>query len=242
MTRGGIVLVAALAACAGSPQPAARPSSEAQALFLAGDYRGAMAGFEREGGGASARLSVALCLIKLDRPRDAVAALQALAGSVQPPDVTLRIQLSLAEAHAMTGDATASLRAAQAAERAAERRPGSVARDEFLFVTGCAHLRMGRAEGRARLRELIELEPRSSLAAEAALRLQVTGFGVRVGDAVEPHAPPPVAGGISCRLVRVDTDGVTRIFALMDGLTTYQQAHTLAGKLRRTGVSVGVLP
>ncbi|HLG42983.1 MAG TPA: CDC27 family protein, partial [Planctomycetota bacterium] len=134
MTRGGILVVAALAACSGSPRPAARPSLDAQAHFLAGNYRAALAAFESEGGGASARLHVALCLLKLDRPGDAVAALQAMAGSVQPHDVTLRIQLALAEAHAMAGDATASLRAAQAAERAADRRPGSVARDEFLFV------------------------------------------------------------------------------------------------------------
>ncbi len=242
MTRGGILALAALAACAGSPQPAARPSPEAQALFLVGDYRAALAAFEREGAAPSARLYAALCLLKLERPADAVAALQAMAASVQPHDVTLRIQLALAEAHAMAGDATASLRAAQAAERAVDRRPGSAARDEFLFVTGCAYLRMGRAEGRARLRELIEREPRSSLAAEAALRLQVTGFGVRVGDAVEPDAPPPDAGGVPCRLVRIEMDGVTRVFALMDGLTNYREAHALAGKLRRSGVSVDVLP
>lgn len=242
--KAAVVAAVSLAACGSAPRRAPVPV-EAQEKFLAGDYAAALASFERlarETGDPTARLYAALCMIKLDRPRDAAAALQQLSTAVQSPEVTVRIQLALTEAHALAGDPVASLRAAQAAERAAARRPGVVARDEMLYAVGCAYLRMGRPEGRDKLRALVEGEPRSGLAAEAALRLEVAGFGVRVGEPMSPEDPPPEAAGLPCRLVRIDLPGVTQVFALLDGISSYQQAHLLAGRLRRSGVAAEALP
>jgi hypothetical protein len=246
MRREGWVAAAVLtmAACAGAPKRSAVPV-EAQGHFLAGEFASALAAFERvarETGDPSARLYAALCLIKLDRPREGVAALQQLSTAVQAPALTARIHLALTEAYAMSGDPVASLRAAQAAERAAERRSGLVPHDEMLFVVGCAYLRMGRAEGREMLRALVTGEPRSGLAAEAALRLEIAGYGVRIGEPLGPEDPAPEAAGVPCRLVRIHLQGITQVFALLDGIATYQQAHVLAGRLRRDGLTAEALP
>lgn len=242
--RAAVVVALFLAACGGVPRRAAVPV-EAQTLFLAGDYATALAAFDRvarETDDPTASLYAAMCMIKLDRPRDAAAALHQLSSAVQAPRLTIRIQLALAEAYALAGDPVASLRAAQAAERASARWPGLVARDEMLYVVGCAYLRMGRQEGRERLRALIDSEPRSGLAAEAALRLELAGFGVRVGEPLSPEDPAPEAAGMPCRLVRIDLPGVTQVFALLDGIPSYRQAHVLAGRLRRSGVAAEALP
>jgi tetratricopeptide (TPR) repeat protein len=230
-----------LVACAGAGIRGG-PTTDAQTLFLKGDYRKALILFQK-GKDPMSRYYAALCKLKRDRPREAISDLQKLIGSNPGARLTVRLHLALTEAHALAGDAIASLRAARSAERSARKARDAVTPDEMLFIVGAAYLRAGEeSAGRQRLEKLVREHPHSGLAAEAALRLEVEGYGVWVGDVLKPGDSAPKASGLYCRLVKVKLAGRTRIYALLDGLSTFGQALSLAGRLRRDGICVKVLP
>jgi hypothetical protein len=230
-----------LAACAGA-EIRGGPTTDAQTLFLKGDYRKALVEFQKNKDPMS-RYFAALCKLKRERARDAISDLQGLIASNPGPRLTVRLHLALTEAHALAGDSIASLRAARSAERSARKARDAATPDEMLFIVGAAYLRAGEeSAGRQRLEKLVREHPHSGLAAEAALRLEVDGYGVWVGEVLNPGDSAPKASGLHCRLVKVKLAGRTTIYALLDGLTTFGQARSLAGRLRRDGISVKVLP
>jgi hypothetical protein len=248
-----------LIACANPAGPKLPPPTweEADQAMLTGDYLKAAQMYERLADNQSrnskpqnlAVYKACVCRLKLGQATQVLPKLQKLA-SLGGIDQKLLVQVhdTMSETHRMLGQHSESLRELHAVQEMPRQLVEEVLRyDDFLFRFGCAYLRAGQRDGAAVcFRDMMERFPRSFRAVDAALRLAVRGFAVRVGDtypASEEKLPPPSAPGYACSFVKVDVKGQAPVLvAVVSGLPTYDEALRVAEKLSREGVRAEPLP
>jgi tetratricopeptide (TPR) repeat protein len=248
----------ALGACASAPGRALPPATLEEAereLLLGNELRAAQVAervaLSQSAGSrewARANLLACGCRLKLGQAEQVLPRLQRLAASRPEPRLLARGLDLLSETHLALGQHAPSLAALESIRDLPRSAVDEALKaDEFLFKLGCARQRGGRPESAIdALRQLVERHPTSVRAVDAALRIAVRGFGVRVGEAYpagEERLPPPSANGHTCRYVRVDVRGRPSVLiAVISQLPTYEEALRLSRQIGRGGQRAEPLP
>lgn len=240
-----------LLACAGSKGPVLPPATfeEADRELLQGNYLKAAQLYERLANQHSGRMQwvashkACVCRLKLNQASQVLPKLQKMASLVRDPKMHALVHDTLSEAHRMMGQYSEALRALLAIQDSGD----VIKADDLLYKLGCAYWRAGESpQAVATFRSLLQRHPQSLRAMDAALRVAVKGFGVRIGEpypASEEKVPPPSAGGLPCSFVKVEVKGRPAVLvAVVSGLPSYDEALRVAEKLLREGVKAEALP
>jgi tetratricopeptide (TPR) repeat protein len=254
----GILGLALLWSCAGPNTPFLPPPTleEGDREMLQGNYLKAAQVYERllpmhsKGSKThwTAEYRACLCRMKLGQSAQILPRLQNLAASAAASKMRVLVHDALAEAHRLIGQHTEALRALQAIRDFPRQEvEESFKYDDFLFKIACAHLRVRETDAAAaHFRALLQYYPDSLRALDAAVRMAVRGFAVRIGEprpAAGPKPETPKAGGMECSFVQVDVKGRgPMLVAVVQNLPSYDEAVRVAERLIREGVRAEALP
>lgn len=243
MKKPVISALLALAACGGSEVTDTGDTwREAQAAFLAEDYARAEALFAQVRD-PQAKLFVARCQIKRGKPQEALHQLREMLLRTTDRPMTARIHLALSDARAALGQHDEALRELLLVEdMPLEVRESVIKSDELWYRIGTAYMRTGQfAAGRPYLRDLAILHPNSVHARDAALRSELSGFGVLAGE----FRTQADAGAAAARFAPEKTRVVSLrgSFALIVGdFRSLDEARRLEERLSTRGLQVTLLP
>ncbi len=188
-----------------------------------------------------------VCRLKMGQASNVLPKLQKLASSGGDPKLGVLVHDSLGETHRALGQYPECLRELQALTQIPRQLVEEMLKyDEVLFKLVGAYLRVGdRVSASATFKELSAKFPASLRLMDAALRMTVKGFAVRVGDsypASEEKLPPPAAGGYTATFIKVDVKGQPAMLVAVVTVPSYEEAVRVADQLSRTGVKAEPLP
>lgn len=245
-----------LSACSYRPPVASKPAlrlSEAKQEMLQQRWSNAAYHFDRIAHSApegperwEAACLAAVCRLKYGECRAAADSLRALLKECRDPALVARSRQALAEALRLSGDHSGALGTIQSLrELPSEALDQTLCSDEYLYRLGSARIRAGDRESGCRtLSELLKRYPNSPRTVDAGLRLQFSGFAVRVGFPMsDAEKRIPEVRGVPLSLVQVKIPGQpSQWVAVTRTLRSYQEALRLAEYLARQGFAADPIP